>query len=337
MLRFYIVAGVVLVLAVTGFFMYEPFRLSYAIYKVRNTRDYYDSAYVPVADEYLMRCVQGAGQGHRGAMVLAVHHADVMTLDPQAEPSAFPRPQGKKSVGYVAAVAQPDLFLDLLSEKPEGRVRQTLWVLHCDLKGECVVTDDYCTPHGLVANFKEDAGSSDHRKARLAEACLNLVRHRFARELAAAEKRTAYEKRYALARSYLDRLTERQLAEKCVDCTWPEVKKLHSIAPRDWPYLRDEWNRCFRDLTSRNRARLQAIADCWGEIKEERALGLLAEAARRLKTTGVLSYAGKITGKQFTRSLAEKDPELDKKELADFFKWWKEYEPGWKAKMAARK
>ncbi len=186
-LRFVIAAFVLLGLVGLGVYLYEPLRLRYAIYKVRDT-DYSKpnrwGVGWPVADEWLMCCLQAACEGNRRAMETVIDRAGVKMSKPIESPLVY------LDVTYLAAAAQPELFFAVLEGRGDKEVLKVLEAVADSAYGDSgtrLSVQGLTVPEGLIQEFEMHAKSNKPEPRGVAEAALEFTRRRFAKELVEAE------------------------------------------------------------------------------------------------------------------------------------------------------
>jgi len=232
-LRFVIAAFVGLGLVVAGVFLYEPLRLTYAIYRAQHTKSCYRDKLTDrwVADVWLMRCVRAAGKGNRRAMEVLVERSGVITADwgnsvprPQLYGGNYPYPD----VAYVAGREQPALLLEVLEAREDEKVLEVLGEVVMCINGygavglPCLAKAEY-----LDGNLKAGCDVADATDARLAREALVFVRRRFAKELNDAPK----------ARREADRVVHRTKTAVGVD----KRQQARNQAKAKLNRLRKEW------------------------------------------------------------------------------------------------
>jgi len=112
----------------------------------------------------------------------------------------------------------------------------------------------------------------------------------------------------------------------------PPLKELVAVTWGSWRYLRDEWQRVRASTPGEERdLRMGIIAHSWSAAQDERALGLLAERA-------IKDGHGYYKVEAMTRVCHGGSSEMTPPDMAAyrdrFAKWWKSYEPNWRATMA---
>jgi len=126
--------------------------------------------------------------------------------------------------------------------------------------------------------------------------------------------------------------THTERSERFDGSETPLLKELVAVTWDSWRFLRDEWQRVRASRPSEDRdLRTAIIAHSWAASQDERALGLLAEQA-------IEERRGYHRVEAMTRvyhgMLAEMTPADMAAYHERFSKWWKSYEPNWRATMA---
>jgi hypothetical protein len=196
LLGFYVITGVILALFAAGYFAWTPLRLRYAIYSVRQK---YGDPYPAVrsgdqlhADEWFTCCLDHACKGNRSAMDAIIDFSGVMVDDGEWELSPGVVLPASACAGYLAAKAQPEIFLQQLSSRSDDRVLHVLPIL-CRAplvfnKPPWYMSGNRVNVKAIEAMLQERLSAKDPGDSRLAELTLEFVRDRFAKELATKTK-----------------------------------------------------------------------------------------------------------------------------------------------------
>jgi hypothetical protein len=162
--------------------LYRPLRLRYTFYRVQNAKnlDGFESEFSYL--DMVNTCVAAARKGNLHAM------------DAVIDSSAFGNAalgDGLSDVVYRVVVSQPLTFFAVLDRRPDAKALEVLG----DIAGACLSEEKkelygrVEPPVGNIAKELKKLASSDNPEVRkVAQAALAFTRHRFAKELAEAEK-----------------------------------------------------------------------------------------------------------------------------------------------------
>ena len=190
---FYVGMGVVILLIIVGVLAYRPLRLRYAIYKVSKCQPIVRADGTTdgtTEDKWVLICLEGARAGNEKAINALISRLDLRVRTTQ--------PPGSKemahSVVYLAALAQPGLFFEVLAKRNDKYVGVTLWCLNESLWGPQRPHwgMNIGSPGWYVDMFKfhvESHAKRDHpERLRVSQHALDFTRRYFADELAGIEK-----------------------------------------------------------------------------------------------------------------------------------------------------
>ena len=174
---FYIALGVVAVLVGLGAWLYRPLMLAYAIHRVEQTAEYLPirpGMGIPVADRWLVYCMEAARAGNRRAMAVVIEHAGVKT--PPSYQGNVTAPLEGPDVAFLAAADQPRLFFEMLDRFDDQQVLTVLKALLDvpDASGEALFGSKQAARE-LEAHLE----SQDGAVRAMAQVALDFVRRRF--------------------------------------------------------------------------------------------------------------------------------------------------------------
>ena len=176
-----------------GAWLWKPLTLAYAIHRVEGTAEYLPirrGMGIPVADRWLVYCMEAARSGNRRAMELVIKHAGVKT--PPSYRGSVTAPLEGPDVAFLAAADQPRLFFETLDRCDDQKVLAVLGAL-LDVSGEAFGIKRVASPGEAARELEALLKDQDVAVRGVARSALDFARRRYARELAEAAKTAARE------------------------------------------------------------------------------------------------------------------------------------------------
>ena len=174
-----------------GVLLYQPLRLRYAIYRVERDRSR-SLSHPNRPNQWLEICLGAAVRGNPRAMDIVIDRHWV-----RMESAGNSHPESR-SIAFLAAKAQPLVFMRALERVDDRNTLSVLWELASDGftpeggfppdGGFVYVPERTGEAAALIKALQTLVNSDDPQSARLGAEARDFVQRRFARELAEPEK-----------------------------------------------------------------------------------------------------------------------------------------------------